>query len=140
MKIWKKEISPEVVNKFCKDTLVSHLNIKITQVTDHSLIGTMPADNTTRQPLGILHGGANCVLAESLGSIAANFVLEEPNYAVGLNISTQHIKAVRRGLVTAKATPVHLGRTTQIWNIDTYNDGQLLTSTTRLTMMVMQRN
>jgi uncharacterized protein (TIGR00369 family) len=140
MNIWKKEITPDLVNKFCEDTLVSHLNINITQVTENSLIGTMPVDKTTKQPLGILHGGANCVIAESLGSIAANFALEDPNYAVGLNISTQHIKAVRRGLITAVASPVHLGRTTHIWNIDTFNEAKQLTSTTRLTMMIMQRD
>lgn len=139
MSIWKQQATPQLINDFCKNTLVSHIDINITEVGDDYLKATMPISDKTKQPLGILHGGANCVLAESLGSIAGNFVLDDEHYAVGLNISTHHLKAGRRGQVVGIASPIHLGKTTQLWNIDTYNDAQEKTSSTRLEMMVLKK-
>jgi uncharacterized protein (TIGR00369 family) len=139
MSIWKQKTDLQQMNDFCNNTLVSHLDIKITEIGDNFLKGTMPVDNRTKQPLGILHGGANCVLAESLGSIAANYVLDDQHYAVGLNISTHHIKATRNSIITAIAKPLHLGRTTQLWSIDTFNETGKLTSSTRLEMMVLKK-
>lgn len=139
MSIWMKQATPHGINEFCKNTLVSHIDINITEVGEDYLKATMPINDKTKQPLGILHGGANCVLAESLGSIAGNFVLDDNHYAVGLNISTHHLKAGRRGQVTGIATPIHLGRTTQLWNIDTFNDADEKTSSTRLEMMVLEK-
>lgn len=139
MSIWKHTATPNIINEFCKNTLVSHIDIEITEVGDDFLKATMPVSDKTKQPLGILHGGANCVLAESLGSIAGNFVLDDQHYAVGLNITTHHLKAARSGSVTGVASVIHLGRTTQLWNIDTFNSNGDKTSSTRLEMMVLEK-
>jgi 1,4-dihydroxy-2-naphthoyl-CoA hydrolase len=138
--IWFKEPTVSELNKLCENTLVSHMDIKIEEVSDNTLTGSMPANETTQQPFGILHGGANCVLAETLGSIAANMVCDpKTHHAVGLNINTSHVKAVRNGRVKGVATPVHLGKTTHVWNIKTFNESDQLTSETQLTMMIVER-
>lgn len=140
MSIWFKKSSVEDMNKFGENTMVSHLDIKITQINDDSLVGVMPVSDKVKQPYGIVHGGANCVLAETLGSIAANMTLDyKKSHAVGLSITTNHIKAVRNGVVKGVAKAVHLGGKTQVWEIKTYNDSEQLTSTTNLTMAVIER-
>lgn len=140
MSIWFKEYVLEKLKQHNDVNMMKHLEIKITNLTDNSLEGTMPVDHRTHQPFGILHGGANCVLAETLGSIAANMVVDpSKKHAVGLNINTCHIKAVRNGLVRGVATPIHLGRSTHIWNIKTYNDANALTSETTLTMAIVDK-
>ena len=141
MAIWFKDIDLNRLNESSKNTSLEHLEIIVTEVNEDSLIGTIPVDNRTIQPFGILHGGMNCVLAETLGSLASNLVLDQSQFhAVGLSISTSHIKAVRNGLVKGVATPVHLGRTTHVWNIDTFNEAGKLTSKTTLTMAVVKRS
>ncbi len=137
--IWKQPINIEQLNEFCKKTLVEHLAITITEIGDDYLKATMPVDERTKQPLGILHGGANCVLAETVGSIAGNFVVDENHYAVGLNITTHHLKSVRRGIITGVARPIHLGRTIQLWKIETFNEQGQVTSSTQLEMMVREK-
>lgn len=140
MNIWFKEFSLENIAKYNDVNLMKHLGIKITNLTDNSLEGALLVNSTTHQPFGILHGGINCVLAETLGSIAANMVVDNSKkHAVGLNINTCHIKAVRNGELRGVATPVHLGRTTHIWNIKTYNDANALTSETTLTMAIIDK-
>ena len=107
---------------------------------DDFLMAKMPVDHRTRQPLGIMHGGASCVLAETVGSTAANFCVDQKiNYAVGLDINTNHIRSLREGEVYAKAFPYHLGRTTQVWSIEIRDKDHKLVSITRLTMAVMSR-
>jgi 1,4-dihydroxy-2-naphthoyl-CoA hydrolase len=98
----------------------------------------MPVDTRTHQPMGILHGGASVVLAETLGSCAAQMVLEEGFYAVGLEIKANHIKSISQGRVTGRTTPLHLGRTTQVWDIDIKNDNGELICASRLTMAVLK--
>lgn len=138
--IWFKNYSLELINSKNKDSMVEHCGIKITKITDSSLEGTMPVDERTKQPYGILHGGANCVLAETLGSIAANMTCDPDSYhAVGLSITTNHVKAIRNGVVHAVATPNHIGRTTQVWDIKTYNSSEQLSSITSLTMAVVSK-
>jgi 1,4-dihydroxy-2-naphthoyl-CoA hydrolase len=138
--MWFKEYSVEDVNNLCLNTMVSALDIKITEVTPSSLVGSMPVSNKVRQPFGIVHGGANCVLAETLGSLAANMTLDGSRFhAVGLSINTSHIKAVRNGVVKAVAHNIHKGKTTQIWEIKTYNDNEQLTSTSTLTMAIIEK-
>lgn len=140
MRIWFKDYPLEDVQKHNDVNMMKHLDIKITNISENTLEGTMPADSRTHQPFGILHGGANCVLAETLGSIAANLVLDPKiQHAVGLNINTSHIRAVRNGLVKGVASPIHLGKTTHIWNIKTYNDANKLTSETTLTMAIIDK-
>ncbi len=138
--IWFDNYSLEAINAKNKNTLVDHIGIEITKITDCTLEGTMPADKRTHQPFGIVHGGANCVLAETLGSIAANLTCNPKEaHAVGLSITTNHIKAVRNGLVKGVASVVHKGRTTQVWEIKTFNDADQLTSSTSLTMAIVPK-
>ena len=137
--IWKKETTIKDLNSVCENTLISHIDIKITEIGEDFIKATMPVSHKTLQPIGLLHGGANCVLAESLGSIAANLVIDENHYAIGLNISTHHLKSSRSGNVSGIAKPIHLGRSTQLWNIDTFNDLEQKTSSTRLEMMILKK-
>ncbi len=140
MSIWKITPTLDQVNNHSKGTLVDHLEIKITKITEDSLEGQMPVTNQIKQPYGIVHGGANCVLAETLGSIAANLVLDSTKqHAVGLSIHTNHIKAVRNGVVKGIAKAKHIGRKTQVWEIVTYNSKDDVTSITSLTMSNIDR-
>lgn len=140
MNIWYREVSVDDVNKSNQNSMVSHCGIEITELNPDSLVGTMPADHRTFQPFGIVHGGANCVLAETLGSIAANLTCNpETHHAVGLSITTNHVKAVRNGSVKGIAVANHLGRSTQVWEIRTFNDSDQLTSVTSLTMAIVPR-
>jgi len=140
MSIWFKEQDLVEINKHCIDTMVDHLGIAVTKITENELHAVMPVTNKVKQPFGIVHGGANCVLAETLGSLAANFTLDYEKYhAVGLSINTSHIKAVRNGTVTGIAKPEHMGKSTQVWRIETFNDNNQLTSLTTLTMAVINR-
>lgn len=140
MSLWFNDYNKEQVQKWCEKTMVSALNIKITEITQDTIVGVLPVTNDVKQPYGIVHGGANCVLAETLGSLAANMTLNpETHHAVGLNISTSHIKAVRNGRVKGIAKNTHIGKTTQIWEIRTYNDANDLTSTSTLTMAIIKK-
>lgn len=138
MSIWKKPISLESLNATSKNTLVEHLGIEYTAFDDNSLTGTMPVDARTHQPLGMLHGGASVVLAETLGSVAANMAVEENKYCVGLDINANHIRAMRSGFVTGTAKAVHMGATTQVWQIEIADERGRLVCTSRLTMAVLQ--
>jgi 1,4-dihydroxy-2-naphthoyl-CoA hydrolase len=120
-------------------TILDTLGIQFTELGDDYLKGTMPVDERTHQPMGILHGGASCVLAESLGSVAASFCVDRSkNHVVGLDIHTTHIRSVSSGFVTGTAKPVHLGRSTQVWEISIVNEEGKLVSITRLTMFVKE--
>ncbi len=140
MSIWFDQYSLEQINSQNTNTMVEHCGIKITSIDEDTLAGTMPADHRNKQPFGILHGGANCVLAETLGSIAANLTCDPAKqHAVGLSITTNHIKAVRNGLVTGIAKPLHLGKKTHVWEIQTFNERNQLTSSTNLTLAIIER-
>lgn len=140
MSIWFSDVSLDAINKMGENTMVSHCQISITKLTENELHGIMPVSGHIKQPFGIVHGGANCVLAETLGSIAANLTCDpKTHHAVGVSISTNHIKSVRNGTITGKAVPVHLGKTIQVWKIETFNDQNDLTSTTNLTMAIISR-
>ncbi|AMO58524.1 hypothetical protein GZ77_18570 [Endozoicomonas montiporae] len=134
--IWKKSPSLEQLNASLKDNMCEHVGIELTEVGNNFLAGIMPVDKRTVQPLGLLHGGANVVLAETLGSIAANLACEHDQYCVGLEINANHLKSVKSGLVTGIARSVHVGRSTQVWEIR-IEDGQgNLSCISRLTMAV----
>lgn len=140
MSLWFSDYNKEEVQNWCANTMVSALNISIDEVGENTITGTLPVTDQVKQPYGIVHGGANCVLAETLGSLAANMTLNpKTHHAVGLNISTSHIKAVRNGSVKGIATNIHKGKTTQIWEIRTYNDANDLTSTSSLTMAIIEK-
>lgn len=140
MSIWFHRPSLEDISKRGENTMVPFLGIEITEVGEDYLKATMPVDHRTKQPLGLLHGGANCVLAESVGSIAANYCIDPSKYfAVGLDINANHLKAVREGLVTAIAKPLHMGKTTQVWEIKIENEEGKLACISRLTMAIVER-
>ncbi|HHF0487467.1 TPA: hotdog fold thioesterase [Vibrio antiquarius] len=138
MSIWKKPVSIEILNATSKNTLIEHLQIEYTDFTDDSLTATMPVCSFTHQPLGMLHGGASVVLAETLGSLAANFSVDEWSYCVGLDINANHVRAMRSGHVIGTAKPVHLGVSTQVWQIDITDERGRLVCTSRLTIAVKQ--
>ncbi|WP_282150134.1 hotdog fold thioesterase [Vibrio diabolicus] len=138
MSIWKKPVSIEILNATSKNTLIEHLQIEYTDFTDDSLTATMPVCSFTHQPLGMLHGGASVVLAETLGSLAANFSVDEGSYCVGLDINANHVRAMRSGHVIGTAKPVHLGISTQVWQIDITDERGRLVCTSRLTIAVKQ--
>lgn len=122
------------------DTAVQNLGIEFVQIGPDRLRARMPVDARTRQPIGLLHGGASVLLAETLGSAAANLCLPPDRYAVGLEINANHVRAVRDGWVTGECLPVHLGRTTQVWQIDVRDDAGRLVCTARITVAVLERD
>ena len=99
----------------------------------------MPVDERTRQPYGLLHGGVSVVLAETLGSCAAVYACPEGWYGVGLDINANHLRGVTSGWVTGTARPVHIGRTTQVWQIELHNDAGQLTCISRITMAMLEQ-
>ncbi len=138
--IWKTSFTVDELMQRNDNTMSSHLGILFTEKGDDFLSATMPIDQRTKQPIGIMHGGASCVLAETLGSVAANYCVDlNKEYCVGLSINTSHIKAVKQGIVIAKATPNHIGKSTQVWEILIHNEIGQLISKTSLTMAVLQR-
>ncbi len=138
MTIWKRTASLDNFNKTSPNTLVEHLQIEYTEVTDNSVSATMPVGSITHQPLGMLHGGASVVLAETLGSVAANFTVPEGDYCVGVEINANHVRSIREGHVIGTATPIHLGVSTQVWQINITDEQGRLICTSRLTVMVKQ--
>ena len=130
----------DVVNQFAANTILEVLDIKITEVTENHIVGTMPVDKRTHQVHGILHGGASVVLAETLGSIGASLTIDSSKfYCVGLDINANHLKAVKTGLVTGTAKPIHTGRSTQVWQIEIKNDAGEMVCISRLTMAIVPK-
>lgn len=141
MKIWKNELRLEDVANVRKKTMVDWLGIEFIEVGDDFLKAKMPVDHRTIQPIGIMHGGASCVLAETIASIAANYCVDyEHFYCVGLDINTNHLRVVREGYVIGVAKPIHLGRTTQVWEVKMYNQKDQLVSISRMTAAVLNRD
>lgn len=139
MRIWKQSIDLEQIDHWSENTLMRAIDIRITELGDDFLRGTMPVDERTRQPYGILHGGASVALAETLGSTAAMLCCEEGFAAVGLEINANHLRAVRDNLVTGTARPLHIGRSTQVWGIRIEDAAGNLTCISRLTMAVVPK-
>lgn len=140
--IWKKSGSIEELNNRINVGLSKYMHIHFTQVGENFLNATMPVSENTVQPFNQLHGGASCVLAETLGSVAANLCLENNFYAVGQSIFTNHLRPVMKGSsVIGKATPIHLGKKSHIWEIHiTEENTDKLVSVTRLTMAILEKN
>jgi len=140
MSIWKNDRDLAEVNRQSKDTtIMGFLGIEITEQGDDYLRGTLPVDHRTHQPMGILHGGASVVLAESLGSMACSMCLDlSREYCVGLDINANHIRAVRTGVVTGTAKPIHIGRSTHVWEITIVDEQQRTVCVSRLTMAILQ--
>jgi 1,4-dihydroxy-2-naphthoyl-CoA hydrolase len=140
MSIWVENITLEDLLERSKNTMAEHLGIEFVGIGEDFLVAKMEVDPRTRQPLGIMHGGASCALAETVGSAASNYcVNQKTHYSVGLAINTNHIKSIREGSVFATASPYHLGHSTQVWNIQIINKDEELISINRLTMSVLKR-
>ena len=139
MNIWKKSVSAQDLNQHRKKTMVDHLAIEITEVGEDYIIASMPVDERTHQPMGILHGGASIALAETVGSIAANLAVDESHYCVGLEVNGNHLKSIRSGKVFARASAVHLGRSTQVWDIRITDEEGRKICISRLTMAVLSK-
>jgi len=137
MSIWQHPISIDILTASSANTAVSHLGIEFVEVGDDFIRARVPVDARTRQPFGLLHGGVSVVLAETLGSIGANFACPAGHQAVGLDINANHLRGVKSGWVTGTARPVHLGRTTQVWQIDMVNDAGEPSCVSRITMAVL---
>jgi uncharacterized protein (TIGR00369 family) len=128
------------LNSGSAGTMVEHLGIEFTEIGDDFIRGTMPVDGRTRQPYGVLHGGASVALAETLGSTGATMCVDATQYqCVGQEINANHVRPAHQGLVTGTARPVHVGGRTQVWIIDIVNEAGKLVCTSRLTMAVIRR-
>ncbi len=139
MSIWKSEPNLDSFNRI-EGTAMNALGIRITEIGADFVRGTMPVDGRTRQPYGLLHGGASVLLAETLGSLGATLCLDtRAELAVGLDINANHVRAVQSGEVTGTARPLHIGRTTQVWEIRIVTDKDELCCISRLTMAVVPR-
>ena len=137
--IWKKEFTLEGLNN-TQNNMVSLLGIEFSAFGSDFLEATMPVDQRTQQPYGILHGGASVALAETIGSLAGYLCLENPKYiVVGQEINANHLRSVQTGFVTGRATPFHLGRSSQVWGIEIKNEAGKLVAISRLTLAVVPK-
>tara|TARA_R110002020_G_scaffold454448_6_gene670176 strand:+ start:99491 stop:99916 length:426 start_codon:yes stop_codon:yes gene_type:complete len=138
---YTKEEVLERCTEICKNTLMETLNIEFIDVGDDYLTAKMPVNKTVYQPDGVLHGGATVALAESVGSAASYIFLDSDNYIVrGIEISANHLKSISQGYVFAKATFLHKGRTTQLWDIRVTNEAGELISVVKLTTITLPKN
>jgi uncharacterized protein (TIGR00369 family) len=138
MSIWKRPISVELLNSVNRQSAVTHLGIEITDFGDDYIVGRVPVDHRTIQPYGLIHGGVSVVLAETLGSVAANWAAPVEQQWVGLDINANHLRGVRTGWVTGTCKSVYRGSTTQVWQIELCDDSGKLTCVARLTMAMLR--
>ena len=139
MSIWfNKDISLDKISQYGKNTMSEFVGLKWVEIGDDFLKLSMPVNATTKQPYGFLHGGASCVLAETVGSIGSALVIDmEKYYCVGLEINANHLRSVSEGVVTATAKPLHLGKSTHVWDIKIYDDKERLFCVSRLTVAII---
>jgi len=137
---WFRDFTVEELNGRPKNHIGALLGIEFTKIGDDFIEGTMPVDERTRQPAGILHGGASVVLAETLGSIASYMLIDPEKYvAVGLEVNANHLRPVKSGLVKGMCTPIHIGAKTHIWDIKLFNDRGKMSCISRLTVAVINK-
>jgi len=140
MSIWIKTESLERINELRKNTLNDHMGIRITEIGEDYVKAVMPVDERTRQPLGLLHGGASVVLAESIGSLGSYLATASDRRCVGLEINANHLRSVDAGWVTGIARPLHIGGSTHVWDIRITDDEEHLICIARLTMAIINFN
>ncbi|NQY67596.1 MAG: hotdog fold thioesterase [Flavobacteriales bacterium] len=135
-----KDKNIEAYKSYEKSGIINNLGIELISAENDSLTGKMPVDDRTKQPFGILHGGASIVLAETLGSIASGLLIDLNNYhAVGLEVNGNHIRPVDSGYVYGKAKAIHIGKKTHIWEIRITNDEGKLVCISRLTTAIIKK-
>ena len=135
--IWQKNFTLENLNQLCSNSAVSHLGIEISAFGEDWIEATMPVDHRTTQPFGLLHGGISVALAETIGPLAGYLAIEENKIAVGLDINAHHLRSVKQGIVTAKATPISLNRNIHVWQIDIRDEQDKLCCVSRLTLSIL---
>lgn len=135
---FREPVDLQALNAGARGTMIEHLGIVLTEAGDDWVRGTMPVDARTKQPYGLLHGGASVVLAETLGSVAGGLCVDRVRAAVvGLEINANHLRAVREGVVTGTARALHVGRSTQVWEIRIENEAGKPVCISRLTLAVI---
>lgn len=139
MRIFKQSATLESLNKWSENTLSGLLGIEFTGIGDDFLEARMPVDERTRQPLGLLHGGASVALAETLGSVAATLCLDDSRFCVGLEINANHIKSIRSGFVIGKTHPIHVGKQTHVWEVRITNEATELICISRITIAILEK-
>jgi 1,4-dihydroxy-2-naphthoyl-CoA hydrolase len=137
--IWRKLQTLEALNTLGAGTMARPLGIVFTELGEDFIRGTMPVDDRTRQPLGLLHGGASVALAETLGSTGANLCVDDSHLCLGQEINANHVRSARTGTVTGTARPLHIGGRSQVWGIDIVDEAGALVCVSRLTMAVIPR-
>lgn len=139
--IWKQKIDLKTINKANNNSLVEHLGIVFTNYGEDYLEAEMQVDQRTIQPYGILHGGASVVLAETLGSVASGLCIPEnlDLVPVGIEINANHLKSVSTGKVIGRVSPIRIGRSMHVWNIEIRNEQDTLTCVSRLTTMIIKK-
>ncbi len=137
--IWfNKSFTIEDLHSLGRGTMADHVGIKWIAIGDDYLMATMPVDHRTNQPYGLLHGGASAVLAETIGSVASAMVIDTSKFiCVGLEINANHIRGVKRGIVTAKVSPIHLGSSTHVWDVRIEDEEKRLVCVSRLTVAIL---
>ncbi len=135
-----KNINPDDLNHFSRGTMAEALEMEVTEVGDNWLIMKMPVNWKVKQPLGLLHGGASMALAENAGSLAANLMAGEGKACLGLEINGNHVRSVSEGVIYAKASPLHIGKRTHIWEIRITDEMDRLVCISRITMAVMNQS
>lgn len=138
--VWKRTPDVDDMMRRCAGTMVDHLGMVLVDAGPDWLRGTMPVDERTKQPLGLLHGGATAALVETLGSVAAAWAVDEHHYCVGIEINVNHIRSARSGQVTGTARAIQAGRRIQVWQVDVVDEAGRLISTGRLTLAVLKRD
>ena len=135
-----KKIILQKINEFQKNTMTENIGIEITDFGDDSIEGKMPVNNKTKQPFGLLHGGASAAFAETLGSIGANMIIDSDNFsAVGIELNVSHLKSIINGWVFGRATAVRIGKKIQVWQITIEDDNQNKICVGRLTLAILQK-
>ncbi len=138
--MWKKKFDLDGLPSFLENSIDAHLGIEYLEIGDDHLVARMPVDERTRQPFGLLHGGASAVLAESLGSLAGYMAVDENHYCLGISINSNHLRAVTSGWVTGTVRPVRLGHRIHIWEIDIVNKDGKLVNHSVLTLAVQKQD
>ena len=140
-RIWfNKEIRLEDILELGKGTMGEYIGIEWQEIGENYLKARMPVDHRTIQPYGLLHGGASAALAETVASVASSLVVDHSKYyCVGLEINANHIRSAREGFVTGTASPLHLGKTTHVWDIKIHDSQDKLVCASRLTVAILPR-
>ena len=139
MSIWRTTATPEELNERAMGSMPGFLGIRVTEIGPDFLRATMPVNERTHQPYGVLHGGASVALAETVGSVAAMLCIEPNQMALGQDINANHLRSISAGLVVATARPFHLGRSSHVWHIEIRDEQERLVCVSRLTMAVVER-